>query len=316
MTPTRPAGDSGSPCAHLGAVVYLWGEAEQSRLVTHCLAAFADELRSRGLRAFWFDRFDARGPHVFALWSLPPQRLSEARDTLGRRLERYLAAHPASARLPDSELAARHAACRNKTLCAADTLPGMARPGTYLVFEQPETAYPLQLLRRAPQPRALAASVDELTRWVVERMTAAAPEIPSQAAMRWIASLDATLAEDDVAAERYWRYHASTLLPGLAARLDAGEPVAHRLVSARNHSTFTRVWARTPAGWWPGWPRLLELLAFGSGSTRESHLLLREILHTSLKQLGLPVKLQIPLVCFAWSRHLGLATPGRGSPGS
>ena len=60
--------------SYLGLVAYCWGQEQQDRLLTECLKPAMEEWRSSGLtRRFWFDRFDARGPHVLGLLTTTPE---------------------------------------------------------------------------------------------------------------------------------------------------------------------------------------------------------------------------------------------------
>src|SRR6185436_17825658 len=70
----------------LGGNVYLWSRAAQNRFLTRCLGPAIRELQDQGLASgFWFDRFDARGPHVFFLLR-PIGEPMTVRELLAHRL--------------------------------------------------------------------------------------------------------------------------------------------------------------------------------------------------------------------------------------
>jgi hypothetical protein len=287
--------------SNLGLVVYCWGLEEQSRLIAGCLAPAATELRP-ALRLFWFDRFDARGPHVFALFTLPSGEEGRARDLLGQRLEEYLEIHPSRQELTPEELAARHQACRGKALCAVDAWPELAENNSFFWFPHPATGYPFSIGRGLPEPERLGDLLDELTGWAVEQLARSSGATPTSAAAHWLAALSHSLLDRCAEPDAYWRHHAATL--GLRCAADPLEAVAAlgRALGESTGSQLRRVWdgARTHPLPCPPLARLTDLAL----EQETPWALLREIVHITLKQLGVPVKSQIPLLLFAWQHSL------------
>lgn len=293
---------------HTGCNVYFWGEREQDRLLVECLGPMADELREEGLAdRFWYDRFDARGPHVFALFTGPDVAAQEVAHRLTRRLEGYLAEQP-SGLLLQEEAATRHAETRGKELCPVDGLPGLAANNSYVLFDQPERGYPFALATGLANADELWDLLGDLARTAVRQLASRPGEVPTGAAMRWIAGLDLELRRAGMAGD-YWRYHATTLLVGLADHLANGEEEVldsvPRSVGSRNQETFGRIWedasARPLSG--PLLPRLVDLTLTDDRRPLPRRLaLLREAVHCFLKQLGLPVRSHIPVVLYAWHR--------------
>jgi hypothetical protein len=293
---------------HTGCNVYFWGEREQDRLLVECLGPAAEELRGQGLAdRFWYDRFDARGPHVFALFSGPDEAAPETGRRLAARLDAYLAERP-SAVVLEEELAARHAETRGKELCSADALPGLAGNNSYVLFEQPANGYPFAFAAGLENADEIWCLLDDLARAAVRQVASQPGTVPTGAAVRWIAGLDRELHRAGLAGE-YWRYHMTTLLLGMEERLATSEEEVldsvPRSLGNRNWEAFSRIWAEAPDRPlpWPHLPRLVDLALAESGRPlRRRIALLREAVHCFLKQLGLPVSRHIPLVLFAWHR--------------
>lgn len=298
-----------SPERHLGLVVYCWGMSEQSRLIASCLAPAVADLRGRGLRRFWFDRFDARGPHVFALFTVPSERFEQARDLLDERLTAYLADHPCQVEITEEELVDRHRACRGIALCEVDAEEGFAPDNTVRFFEQPGDRYPFNLGRSLADPDRLWDLLDGLTGWTIDRLASEPGAIPTAAAVHWLAALSYILPRHCTVPEAYWHHHAASLIPNLERPADDAETV-RRLTSAlgeRNEAALAAAWesALTEPLPWPDLPRLLDLAAGVDGSKGPGPKeLLREIVHVTLKQLGVPIKLQRPLLLYGWKRTL------------
>jgi Lantibiotic biosynthesis dehydratase C-term len=297
------------PRSHLGLVVYLWGREEQSRLVMDCLAPAVRELRQAGLTHFWFNRFDARGPHVFALFTLPAGEATRAEQLLAGRLEPYLGANPGRQELTGDDLAQRHRACRGATLCAVDAQPGFGERDSFHLFTHPPDGYPFSIGRGPRDAEALWNLLDDLTGWAVAQL-AKNPDAPAtDAGAALLAALAEALARRHATPEDYWRYHASTLLRrlgGLPDRHSRDEILGRlsRALGENNEARLAAAWAASGPPW-PATPRLAELIVEegGSGSI-QPWVVLREIVHVALRQLAIPVRLELPLVLYAWKRSL------------
>lgn len=299
----------------LALTVYYWGMELQNRLLVECLGPAFEELVSGGaLRRFWFERYDARGPHVFTLLLPHPGGEDEVRRTLDSRLDAFLTRHPSTEELSREMLEQRHAECRGRIQGDADALPGIADNNTYLLLPHSPEGYPYDLSRHLPGHEEIWDLVGDLSRWVIGRLDSESYK-PIPEAIRFAMALDREIERAGADPKLYWQYHASTLLPALATRLQTGDPTLldrlPEILGDANLALFTRFWRRfepDPIPWQP-LPRLLELTLEGAldrdpGSAKEvSWRVQREIDHTLFKQLALPVIQHIPIALFAlWRR--------------
>jgi hypothetical protein len=299
---------------HLGVTIYVWGDAHQNRLLVECLQPAARELRERGRCAwFWYERFDARGPHIFAIFTVRRDAGDDVARDLGRRIAAYLTAQPSTDVLSPEVLATRHAECRDKRQCAVDGEPGMAANNTYRMFEHPSGGVPFVLAEgmAAARAQALWGLVDDLASWAIAQIAPPALQVPVTTAARWLAALDGALRAAGLEPEGYWRYHASTLLVGLEQGLAASEADVLRSlpssIGEKNRQALSRVWqyAEATGPIWAPLHALVDLVASEPGwPIEDRRRLLRKLVHTALKQLGLPVAQHIPMVLFAWHRSL------------
>lgn len=295
----------------LALTVYHWGMESQSRLLVECLEPTVEELVSRAaLRHFWFDRYDARGPHLFAVLLPRPGGEEDVRRELETRLDAYLEHRPSTEALSQEELEQRHTECRGRAQSEADTLPGLAENNTYLLSPHPAEGYPYGLSWHLPGHEEIWDRAGDLSRWAIRRL-ATERYSPSAEVTRFAIALDRELEHAGADPGAYWRYHAATLLPSLAEPLRGGDPATLEaipgLVGEVNLRAFTEVWGQTGSGAlpWQPLPRLLELtLARSPGPAKSSPWgVQREIDHTLFKQLALPVAQHIPVVLYAlWRR--------------
>lgn len=304
---------------HLALVAYCWGMNEQSQMLASCLAPAVADLRKQGLQRFWFDRFDARGPHLFALFTVPSERFEATRESVEERLAAYLEDHPSRTELSPDELAARHRDCRGKALCEIDAEEGFAPNNTIRFCEQPGDRYPFSLGRGLADPDRLWDLLDGSTAWVVDRLSSQPAAAPTGAAAGWLAALFHALPRSFAEPHEYWRHHAASVIPRLEAFSDDAEAI-RRLTQAlgeSNEAALGAVWerARTEPPPWQSLPELVELVASardpGGAGPRE---LLREIVHVTLKQLGVPIKLQRPMLLFGWRESLKARARAEGNP--
>lgn len=298
---------------HLGANVYHWGHDEQGRLAAERVAPLVVRLLAEGsVERFWFTSFDARGPHLMLLFTCREGAEPALRRRLETELAAMLAAAPSEVVLDPEVLAERHRQCRGKELCSADELPGVAANNSFVLFTHPADGYPFAVGGGVDDADALWRRVGELALWAVAQRGAGAS---LAAAVRWTAAVDAALAAAGQPAGDYWRHHATTLVMPLADRLASDEAAVLAalpgLVGERNEEAFGQLWRQVEAGWDGPDARPLVAAACSPaapaatpGGDRWS--LLREITHTTLGQLGLPVRLHLPLVFYAWQRNLSL----------
>lgn len=283
----------------LGLVVYRWGRRAQDGLLVDCLGPLAAELWHSGqVDRFWFDRYDARGPHLFAVFGAPTDRLERLTGRLGEALDRYLADNPSRETLTAERLERLHLQTRGRRQCEVDGWPGFGANDSWEIFAHPPYGYPFGLAE--PEESEIWRLAAELALWTIERI-ASRPEAPGiPEAVRWTVAVDRALRAAGVDPAAYWRHQASTLIapddPGDGSLLDA-LPDA---LEPRHLENLARLWEEVEraSGFWPDLPRLVRA-AQGKG---ESPALLREIDHAALKQQGIPVAFHLPAVLFAWRR--------------
>lgn len=295
---------------HVAAVVYFWGESQQDRLLCECLGPLAAELRSEGSASrLWFDRYDARGPHVFVVLSVPEDAAAETFRRLEERIRTYLVDRPSSQELSREELEARHAGCRGRCQCEADRRPGLAENNSFCLFAHDPRGYPFRLSEGVAGEGELWDLIDHRSFQSIRELAPQSQGTATAAGARWIAAVDRALRLAGRGAGEYWRYHAGTLLLPLEQRLAEGESeVLAALpgwIGERNRTVFSRLWEEVErSDPWPGSRRLVTIATSENGrAPGRRWALLREIDHFILRQLGLPVRIHIPLILYAWYCH-------------
>ncbi|HEV7507444.1 MAG TPA: lantibiotic dehydratase C-terminal domain-containing protein [Thermoanaerobaculia bacterium] len=294
----------------LGLTLYHWGTPQQNRLLADCLVPALAELKRDGFAGrLWFDRFDARGPHLLVLVTVSEAATQTVASRLSAQLEAYMVANPSKEELNAADLDLLHAQCRGKVQCEADSLPEIAANNTFSLFEHPLRGYPFWLSAGLPFEEELWELLEDLALWSISQAASSSQGTATAAATRWIAGLDRELASAGVARAAYWRYHATTLILTLEERLATQEAEILSSLDAslgdRNRQALGRAWKVVEAGGddWPLLPRLVRLAFADAGWPLRRHwMLMREVVHSALKQLGLPVSLHIPLVLFAWQK--------------
>jgi hypothetical protein len=295
---------------HLGFNVYLAHQSRQNRFLVDCLSPAVEEVRRGwpGTR-FWFSRFDARGPHLFVVISANRQDTPVLVECISDRLTTYLAQQRGGEHMSQEEVEERHAACRGKSLCAVDREAGLAEEGTFRSFGHPIDGYPFFLMTGAAED-GIPELLSEQSLWSIQELAKVAPRNAVASSLHWLAEVDRQLALRHREAGDYWRYHLGTLLPHLAEKLaDQDSKVQDSLVKAvgrTNERNFERIWAESEEARsvWPGIAQLVERATGESCLTSQPRwALLREIVHTTLLQLGLAVALQIPPLVFCWHKR-------------
>jgi hypothetical protein len=293
----------------LGGNVYMWGKTAQNRFLVESLAPTVRQLSAEQLiHRFWFDRFDARGPHVCFLLAIPDERVEGVRALLTDRLQAFLGQQPSEDVSPD-EIRKNHDQTRGKVLCPPDAWPGIAEKDSFLLFDQPSSGYPFQLAADLMRADEFWSLITDLSLWTIDQVKAErTPGDMATTGVRWAATLDGALRRAGIARD-YWRHHATTLIIGLEERLAASEiEVLDSIggaVGTRNRKTFTRIWEEMESvgALWPHARELVEV-SLSSDQPQRRFVALREAVHCTWKQLGLPTWQHIPLVLFAWDRTL------------
>ncbi|HET6935882.1 MAG TPA: hypothetical protein VFI72_13650 [Candidatus Angelobacter sp.] len=301
--PVFPATQS----VYFGANLYYWGSAEQDSLLARGVRTWEREAKQRELaQGLWYLRFDTRGPHVFLLFTTTREKESELQTFLETQIANFLCKEPSRHVLGQEEIEKRHRDCRGKLFNAGDFEPGFAANNSVVTFRHGADQYPFQLFQRLNQSDDLWRRVNEIALWAIDHLGAGA----TTAAIEWIAAVDEALRSGGFPGEAYWRFHASTLLLPLQARLAANEAevleMVPRLVSDNNRNVFSQVWERAANGDKVNVDvaGLVSLIMSDSCPLEDRLRILREVNHTVLAQLGQWVKFHIPLVVYAWSRNL------------
>lgn len=290
---------------HCGVNVYLWSSARPLGLLRTVRDMVTRDLAGPGGCRLFYDRFDARGPHYFFLFS-SPQPLD--RQAIESRLAAALEEEPLPADLDLELVEARHRACLGKAMCVADEGDGLHPHGSIVSFEQAAGRYPFFLTAGRAEAEAesfwkLFSELCLLGIGLVE----GSPGKPTGAALEWMAAVDEWTDRHGMA-EEYWRYHLSTLILNLADQLRddrLGEDVIDGLearIGSRNRENFEKVF--TLPGRRRFAPLLPELCRLATqGGDRRSLALLREVQHAFLKQLGVMPSSQLPIILHCWLRH-------------
>lgn len=299
----------------IGASVYLWDRTGQSRFAVDVLAPLVQELAAAGIDPLiWFDRFDARGPHVFAILAVDGRHAGHAEELLERWTSTFLEGRQGDACLVPETLERLHAACRGKELCEPDREPGIAEQNSFRMFGHPLDDYPFHLTGGLAAGRPVWRCVHRLTLWAIARLAENPSKARAEAAIRWLSSLDHRLSEAGQG-ERYWHFHLTTLMPKLDELVENVGPALltdmEKRVGEANREIFDRIWCAPEKG---AYLAVQHDLMQELGALPESRRwpVLREINHVLLKQLALVVPLQLPLVLFFWLKD---ALPRHGSSG-
>jgi hypothetical protein len=290
---------------NIGFNIYYWGMQEQQRLLQHGLGVWARDARDQGLlQRLWFCPYDARGPHVFAIFTTTSGAQDEVKTFLNDRIEDFITQFPSEAGLSAKEISERHGHCRGRSMNAADRQPGLAENNTFQIFEHEPADYPFRLNQRVSDTAEFWNRLDQVASWTLEQ---AGGDV-SRWAIRWLAAIDRSLHQHDIAPADYWRYHAGTLLLGLEesarARPEAVNDWLQKAVTLPNRELFSLIWEEAETTPPLDISGLVHLVLSHSALTLTQRFsVLREINHFTLLQLGQIVRREIPIVLYGWQRN-------------
>ncbi len=304
--------------AHVGANLFSWDRTGQNRVITEAVWSVIEQVRTTCPLEFWFDRHDARGPHVMVLLSVP----SDIAGTVGAKLQaagaRHFEGQPSSG-LHLNEITERHRAASRQPLCAEDRKPGLANENTLVGFRQPDTGFPFHLTKAlsSNERHAIWNATSATTEWTISQLAADPTRSLAGVGLQWLAAFDVALGRALPGTRpAFWRYFASSLLHSLPERLDTDPDGAmtaiNNAVGDRNRAIFARVWehAETSGTLWPGLGPLIHALrAAHRPNDHDTWRLPRTLVHCTLKQLGLYQQDELPMVLFALHRTLAQETP-------
>jgi hypothetical protein len=254
---------------------------------------------------FWYTRFDARGPHIFALFSTNPEHELALRAFLSKETDAFFRECREDQASENTDLYQRHRDCRGKVLCTADSEPGLAANNSAVFFRQEPDGYPFCLWSIVSNADRLWAELDALAFWSLSRVE---QKNGAEDAIAWMAAVDRSLEQAGLPARDYWKYHAQSLIrfgEGPAVGRERRRATLQTAIGARNLRIFSSLWGMSnETALKFSARRVVELVASASGSNCPAWRTLREITHTLFGQLNHPVNVQIPMVLFAWQRSL------------
>lgn len=305
------APETGAPAADrviLGANAYCWDLEQQNRLLTSCLAPLLAELdRSGAPCRLFFDRHDTRGPHLLLLLAVPASSRAATGRLFAERLEAFLEKlEPARTSVEDALLC--HRAIGGRIFAEPDRGEELAEQGSCVFFEQPEKGWPFAFAAELPPAgrEAVWTGADRLARGVLARLEAGGGKIATAQAGLLVAAFDEALGLSDADRAAFWRHYCGTFLYTLEEEIERDPDLTSRIAAGigRNREIFDRIWAAgAKAAAWPevgAWARALGDSYRHTGRWR----LPRELLHTTLKQLMLHPRSELPLAFYAWNRSL------------
>ncbi len=302
----------------LGCTLYLWSPDEQDRFLRDALGPFTHRVLDSGLvSGFWFDRFDARGPHVFFVLTTRENTVGPLEREVRNLLEGWLETPPSKPPLSLSDLEALHVACRGKTLCAADRLDGFATHSSFEIFSHPISGYPFSLGRYFGE--VLDADAPDESPWRAWTETAfwtigllGKPVLAP--VMRWLAAIDQLM--DDEQAADFWRYSLRCLLPELPMleSLDKVDTaMLERFISDKNLPVLRDLWdidLHYTASSELADPTALVRAGLAPALDAHRWKFLREVVFVTLKQMRIRIRRQAQLYAFALDRRLKLRAVG------
>lgn len=297
------------PVTHVGANIYYWGEEEARSLLVEGLGPWAREVRERGLaHHFWWTRFDARGPHLFTVFSTSPDKETELQRFLNHSINEFLRESPSTVALPAEVLEQRHLGCRGAMMCLGDKPEGLAENNSFLLFSHANENYPMSLGIDMADSTDFWQHLDQLAFWAIQQ--AQSDIVP--AGVQWFAAVDHALQRHGISPENYWCFHLSTLFvypnqKNWRDRRDDFKSWLPRALSDHNRNLFSRLWMPQDTN------QTLDVdvdglvgatLANDGRTLDRRFMVLRQINHQLLLQIGLFAKFEIPLVLYAWYRAL------------
>jgi hypothetical protein len=290
----------------IGCNIYLWSIPEQNRLLTECIAPLVRDLLASGASdSFTCSRFDARGPHVMAIFGATTATQREVTSRVDSAIAAYLSRLDRVEVPSQAELEARHAACNGRTLCYIDSEPGLAEVRSFRIFELLDNERPLSKWKGMVGEDAISRLRTDLTLWAIAQLGATST---TMAAVRWVAALDRALSVVDMPRSALWGYLIDRRLRDrdFTKRVAAGQLTMNKgplAISEANRATFARCW-NNPAAIDGGCDleRLVTLvLADDSRPLLDRKELLRNIEYTTLWLLHITPEQVLPLFVFAWT---------------
>ncbi|MBZ5489575.1 MAG: hypothetical protein LAO76_01425 [Acidobacteriia bacterium] len=287
-----------------GLNAYYWGDPEQDFLLAEGLGPILREADLRwDLARIWYDRGTMRGPHIFCLLTSRSDQAAAAMEFLRAKIAVFIQRHPSNCPLTADQLAALHRDASGKAFCMADLAEGMAGNNELLVFfqENAEQHYPFRLCSDS-RAEAVWRAWKKAAFWILRQIESA--ESLEASAVWFLLACDHLFFKTADARKEYWGRHIGTLIPNLDRHRLSGEHVqamACRLVSPQSMERIAAWREQISSADRP--PQAEELLAIISQLQSQiaqplgrDQALLRELIHVSLKQLGIHVVRQIPMI--------------------
>jgi hypothetical protein len=289
----------------LGMNIYC-EDSDQKRLLLDNLRFWARDAGSQGIaNLFWYRRFDARGPHVFAVFGGDPC----LRQFFEPRVSAFLRECHGGG-LAAADIQRRHRRCRGLTLCAPDHEPGFAQMKSCVAFELGPGDYPLSLTTQLECKAIFWQCVDSLTFWLLDQVKRGTG--PS-AAVACCCGIEISLRCCGMPMQDFWRSHAHKLLPVLARRemnSDKAKDWLQLALSEHNSRVLSRLWNQIDRQIETGVETMKSLvnaviLDRQITSWDGKLAILIETLDLIFHQLWLPQSVQTVIILYAWRQSMG-----------
>jgi|SRR5947209_6196498 len=289
----------------IGFNAYYWGEQEQNFLLAKGIGPLLREADARWNPVrLWYDRSTMRGPHIFGLLTVGRQNALAVQELLRSGISGFMKKHPSTHYLSKEKMAAFHKDASGKAFCADDLRDEMAGNNELLVFvhEDAEQHYPFSLCCDS-RAEVFWLACKDLAFWTLLQLDSSQP--PDLAAIQLLLACDYLLLGNEEWKKEYWSYHISTLIPHLDYRRMSSEHVnaiLDRLVSPDSLARIAE-WKQQMSHAADIAQPVQELLRtvsrlrpFISQPATRDQAMLRELIHVGLKQLGIYIVRQIPMI--------------------
>lgn len=300
----------------IGFRIQYWGVEEQSQLIYGSLLPVVRGLYEGGaITRVWYDRYNLRGPHISLIVGSEDAHKDKVKRVIESALARYVRHRPSTRLLSIAELNSLHRdSIKSPEMSGADvtfipnnSIHSYDIPLVDCVY--PFTLCPLAVLNElvAVWNSISLLSMKYLKRWQTSHVDALA--------LRVMFLIDGIVFTTRQGALRYWLYHASTLLrPAagtvlysnvMAALSEIVSPELQRKSRVLESQIRAFKLPQAPnSGLHAGTLNIIEEFspviralsdAIGHNNVF-NQVLLREIVHVFLKQLGIATVRQIPLI--------------------
>ena len=299
----------------LGFNIYYWGIEEQNRLIGECLLpALRNICKGRKVSRVWYDRSNIRGPHLFLLLTTRDSHCPAFCSDLLRELHRYLQLRPSMKHLTETELLLLHDDMHGVTYCDKDLLGGLCANNSVsqFVWFDDEKHFPGRICRSKGR-KALFSFAKKMSLLAMRQVSGPDPKACDTFGLQFLMACDEILFDSREEANRYWRFHAGTLIRNIDPERLSPEITTALLARTVSEATLSlsRTWranlahslvrkGRTASkNKMPVMMAVSVVQAFRDALRKiggDADRIRRELIHVFLRQLGIPVLREIPMV--------------------